>query len=221
MKIKLIIFDLDGTLVDTATDITNALNYAIEPYLREKLTVTHTVSLIGEGLTRLVEKVLGDTMAAVKPQVLERFIQYYSEHLTDFSVPYPGVRDTLSDLAEYRKVIVSNKRESLSKKVLEDLALAQFFDAILGSDSVKEKKPSPQPLHQVMDMFSCRPAETVIIGDSSYDIDAGRAAGAITIAVSYGYNDPNMLRHADFVIDTFAELKEKLGELNTRQRPMP
>lgn len=218
MKIRLITFDLDGTLVDTATDITNALNYAIEPYLTEKLTVAHTVSLIGEGLTKLIEKVLGDTMAAIKPQVLERFIHYYSEHLTDFSVPYPEVRDTLSDLAEYRKVVISNKRESLSRRVLEDLALSQFFDAILGSDSVKEKKPSPEPLYEVMDMFSCRPAETVIIGDSPYDIDAGMAAGTITIAVSYGYRASSMLRDADFIIDTFAELKEKLFELNARER---
>jgi phosphoglycolate phosphatase len=217
MKIKLIIFDLDGTLVDTAPDITHALNYAIELYQIKKLTVQETIELVGEGLTRLVERLVGEDNAVVKSEVLDRFISYYSEHITDLSMPYPGVPDTLKELDDYNKAVLSNKREFLSKKLLDELNLSVYFDRILGSDSVVEKKPSPKPLYQVMDMFSVRPGETVIVGDSTYDIDAGKAAGIVTIAVSYGYRDVGLLGHADYIIDTISELRNKLDELNSRQ----
>ncbi|MEJ2349126.1 MAG: HAD hydrolase-like protein [Anaerolineales bacterium] len=85
--ITLIIFDLDGTLVNSSVDITNSLNYAIEPYELEKMTVEKTVGLVGEGLTMLVEKMLGRENAQIMPDVMERFIRYYSEHLTEFTVP--------------------------------------------------------------------------------------------------------------------------------------
>ena len=104
MKIKLIIFDLDGTLVDSSVDLTNALNYAIGPYGLEKLTVTKTISLVGEGVTSLIGRVLGQAAADLKDVVLNRFLDYYGEHLTDFTAPYPGVRETLEKLGNYRKV---------------------------------------------------------------------------------------------------------------------
>ena len=113
MKIKLIIFDLDGTLVDSSVDLTNALNYAIGPYGLEKLTVTKTISLVGEGVTSLIGKLLGQAATDLKDVVLNRFLDYYGEHLTDFTVPYPGVRETLEKLGNYRKAVISNKREDL------------------------------------------------------------------------------------------------------------
>lgn len=215
MKIKLIIFDLDGTLVDSSVDITNALNYAIEPYNLEKLTVEKTISLVGEGLTRLVEKLLGEDSSEMLPEVLDRFINYYSEHLTDFTLPYPGVRETLEDLGDYRKVVISNKKELLSRRLLDELKLSGYFDIILGSDSVEEKKPSPKPLYQVMKTLSFLPGETIIIGDSNYDIEAGKAAGVTTIAVSYGFRDVTFLKEADFIIDNINELRSKLNKLNS------
>lgn len=212
--IKIIMFDLDGTLVDSSVDITNALNFATGPYGLGKVTVKETISMVGEGLTRLIEKMLGIERAAIVPEVLDRFIGYYSEHLTDFTVPYPGVRETLARLADYRKAVISNKRESLSKKLLEELDLAEYFDVVLGSDSVEEKKPSPKPLLKVLGSFSLRPGESVIVGDSNLDIEAGRAAGMKTIAVSYGFRDISLLKGADFIIDHFAELAELMAGLN-------
>ena len=117
MKIKLIIFDLDGTLVNSSVDITNALNYAIGPYGLEKLTVARTISLVGEGVTSLIGKLLGQSAADRKNVVLNRFLDYYSEHLTDFTVPYPGVRETLEMLGDYRKAVISNKRDRPLKAV--------------------------------------------------------------------------------------------------------
>jgi phosphoglycolate phosphatase len=214
MRIRLIIFDLDGTLVDSSADLTNALNHAIEPYGFEMLTVERTKSLVGEGITRLIEKLLGPGRAGMKQDVLDRFMEYYTRHLVDFTKPYPGVPETLLKLDKYKKAVISNKRESLSRRLLEELGLSHFFDVILGSDSVEEKKPSPKPLEKVMSMLSCGSGETVIVGDSNYDIDAGRAAGVKTIAVSYGYRDISLLRDADCILDAFDDLTRVLADLS-------
>src|SRR3990172_5157521 len=165
MKIKLIIFDLDGTLVNSSVDITNALNYAIGPYGPEALTVEKTIGLVGEGLTRLIEKLLGERLAGIRDVVLDRFLEHYSEHLTDFTLPYPGVRETLEMLGAYRKAVISNKREDLSRRVLENLELSGYFDIIWGSDSVPEKNPSPVPVLEMLKKLSFRPGEAVIVGD--------------------------------------------------------
>ncbi len=214
MKIKLIIFDLDGTLVNSIADITNALNYAIGPYGFEQLTVERTTSLVGEGVTRLIEKLVGQKAADLKDVVLKRFLDYYSEHLTDLTVPYPGVRETLEMLGNYRKAVISNKREDLSRRLLEDLGLSGYFDIIWGSDSVPEKKPSPVPVLEMLKKVSCGPDEAVMVGDSNYDIEAGRAAGVRTVAVSYGYRHVSLLKDADFIIDNMKELIFKLDLLN-------
>ena len=218
MKIKLIIFDLDGTLVNSSVDITNALNYAIGPYGLEELTVAKTISLVGEGITSLIGKLLdnlpGQSNAERKKDVLIRFLDYYSRHLTDFTVPYPGVRETLERLGDYRKAVISNKRTDLSIRLLEDLGLSEYFEFIWGSDSVPEKKPSPVPVLEMMKKVGCRPGETAIVGDSNFDIEAGRAAGVTTVAVSYGFRDAGLLKDADLIIDSMVELPSRLEVFN-------
>ncbi len=219
MKIKLIIFDLDGTLVNSIADITNALNYAIGPYGLEQLTIERTTSLVGEGVTRLIEKLVGQKAADLKAAnlkniVLKRFLECYSKHLTDLTVPYPGVRETLEMLGNYRKAVISNKREDLSRRLLENLGLSGYFEVIWGSDSVPEKKPSPAPVLEMLKEISCGPDEAVMVGDSNYDIEAGRAAGVKTVAVSYGYRHVSLLKDADFIIDNMNELIFKLDLLN-------
>lgn len=212
--IRLIIFDLDGTLVDSSIDLTNALNYAVEPYDMEKMTVQRTKSLVGEGITRLIEKLLGRERLDIRQSVMDRFMEYYSAHLTDFTKPYDGVPETLAVLDRYKKAVISNKREALTQNVLRELGLLPYFDAVLGSDSVEEKKPSPKPLLKVMELFSCAKGETVIVGDSNFDIDAGRAAGIFTVAVSYGFRDAELLQQADHIIAHFPELLFVLEELD-------
>jgi phosphoglycolate phosphatase len=203
---RLLICDLDGTLVDSSIDLTNALNYAVEPYDIEKMTVQRTKSLVGEGITRLIEKLLGLEMIAIRQAVMDRFMEYYAAHLVDFTRPYAGVPETLASLHRYKKAVISNKREALTRRVLLELGLLPYFDLVLGSDSVDEKKPSPKPLLKVMDMFSCSAGETVIVGDSNFDIAAGKAAGTYTVAVSYGFRDASLLQEADRIIARFQEL---------------
>lgn len=213
-NIKLLMFDLDGTLVNSITDITNSLNYALEPYGFEKLTVEKTSGMVGEGLTRLIEKVVGGDKTAARPAVAERFLSHYSEHLADFTLPYPHVNETLSKLECYRKAVISNKREGLSAQLLRGLGLDGYFEVVLGSDSVEEKKPSPRPLMKVLERMGLRPFNGVMIGDSIFDIEAGKAAGVMTIGVSYGFGSREELAGADYIIDDFAGLYALLREVD-------
>jgi phosphoglycolate phosphatase len=211
--IKLIMFDLDGTLVDSGIDIMNALNRALSPLGVPVLTKGQTISLVGEGVTRLVEKVVGSGQVTRRDEVLTRFIDYYAEHLTDATRPYPGVIRTLERLSGRRKAVISNKMESLSRRVLADLGLIDYFDVVLGGDSIEEKKPSPKALFHVMDLLSAAPGEAVMVGDSSFDIQAGKAAGVTTVAVSYGFRAADTLLEADFIIDAMEALPDLLERL--------
>lgn len=212
MAIKLIIFDLDGTLVDTSRDITIALNHAIRPYGLKELSDREVVRLVGEGITRLIEKVLGEEKSLVRDEVVRRFIDYYSEHIIEYSTPYPYVRKTLEQLTHYKKAVISNKRESLSKRLLDELKLLQYFDIVVGSDTTPEKKPSPIPVLYILLNLQVATLEAVIVGDSNYDISAGKGAGIRTIAVTYGYKEKAELKDADYMINSLKELLPLLYE---------
>jgi phosphoglycolate phosphatase len=207
MAVRLLIFDLDGTLVDSSVDISNALNYAIGPYGLPPVTVQETVGLVGEGVTRLIGKVIERSHVALDPSALvERFLTFYSSHLADHTRPYPGAEKALGALGTYRKAVVSNKIERLSVQVLRATDLMRFFDYVAGGDTAAEKKPSPVPILDVLARFAVRQDEALIIGDSIYDIEAGRAAGIRTVAALYGFGDPSFPRDADYRIETIERL---------------
>jgi phosphoglycolate phosphatase len=211
MPVKLIIFDLDGTLVDSSIDICNAINYAIEPYGVPPITVEETIRLVGEGITRLMEKVIErEGISADRDELTERFLEYYSAHLIDNTTVYPGVIATFKKLNGYKKAVISNKREALSVRTLNDLGLMEYLDLVVGSDTTAERKPSPVPLKYTMERLGASPDETVIVGDSNYDIEAGKAAGISTVAVTYGYRPLEMLKAADVMIGSMKELPEIL-----------
>jgi len=211
MPVNLIIFDLDGTLIDSSIDLTNAINYATEPYGIKPITVHQTISLVGEGITKLIEKLVNSQESEVKSKIsrdflIERFLEHYSAHLVDNTIIYPKVRETLERLKDYKKAVISNKREALSTKILDDLGLLKYLDLVVGSDTTPEKKPSPVPILHVLSKLNIRPEETVIVGDSNFDIEAGRAVGIKTIAVTYGYRPIELLKDADYMIDEMSEL---------------
>ena len=206
MQIKLIIFDLDGTLVDTSGDITNALNYALKPYGLRDLTVEDTIKMVGEGITRLIEKLLESERIQMRDTVIKRFLDYYSEHLVDFSTPYPHVRETLEKLNDYKKAVISNKREYLSTRLLDKLDLLKYFDLVVGSDTTSERKPSAIPVIYVFTKLGVNPDQSIIVGDSNYDIEAGKKAGLKTVAVTYGYRERQYLIDADYIIDSMKDL---------------
>jgi len=206
MPIKLLMFDLDGTLVDTCRDITNALNYALNSYGLKSLTVEYTKELVGEGLTKLVERVLGGEKDRLRDDVLGKFLDYYSEHLADYSREYPHVRETLERLTGYKKAVISNKREALSMRLLDLLDLLKYFDLMVGSDTTSEKKPSAIPVIYVLKRLEVSSGEALMIGDSNYDIEAAKKAGVKTVAVTYGYRGRQYLANADFIIESFGDL---------------
>ncbi|NWF98294.1 MAG: HAD-IA family hydrolase [Nitrospirae bacterium] len=214
MSFELIIFDLDGTLVDTSRDITNALNFALKDYGYEELTVEKTKKIVGEGITRLIEKITSKNNPAMVNQIVERFVQYYSEHPVDYSYVYPGVKEALNMLENCKKAVVSNKRESLSIKILELLDLYRYFDVIIGSDTAPERKPSPVPIFYVLDKMKIKPEQAIIVGDSIFDIEAGKKAGIKTVAVTYGFREKHELLSADFIIDDLRQLHPVITKID-------
>jgi phosphoglycolate phosphatase len=216
MPIKLLMFDLDGTLVDTSVDITNALNYALNSHGVRSLTVEDTKNLVGEGLTKLIEKVLGSDKEQLRDDAMRKFLDYYSEHLADYSREYPYVRETLEIMTGYKKAVISNKRESLSARLLDLLGLLKYFDLVVGSDTTPEKKPSGVPVVYALQRLKVSAADALMIGDSNYDIEAAKKAGVKTIAVTYGYRGRQYLADADFVIDSFGNLPAVLDMTSSK-----
>ena len=192
MPIRLVIFDLDGTLVDSINDIANALNYSFEPYGIGSLTPIEAAGMVGEGTVRLIEKVLEKHRLSLdKNALFKRFAEYYSSHLLDNTMAYPGVSETLDALKDYRKAVVSNKFEALTLRILEEL---------------RDRKPSPIPIYYVLSALKIKSDEAMIVGDSVIDIDAGKASFIKTVAVTYGYGRTGFQENADFIISKMPEL---------------
>ena len=217
LMIKLLIFDLDGTLADTAQDITDALNHSLESFGGKKYSVDETKMMVGTGLTQfflsLVQTLKGGDSPESFELITRRFIDFYSEHMLDNTILYPHVKETLSKLTGYKMAILSNKREGFSKNILNNLEILRFFDIVWGSDSVREKKPSPVPILDLMKKFGVGKEEAAIIGDSNFDVEAGRAAGINVIGVTYGFRDRSYLEGSDNIIDRFDELLGVLPKL--------
>ena len=215
MSIKLVIFDLDGTLVDSLADITTSVNYAIRPLGYEKLTPEEIKRHVGSGITRAILGILKDGDKGLLEDVVDRFVEYYSDHIADETTIYPGVSDVLTRLDGIKKGVISNKRELLVKRALHELGLAHHFDIIYGSDSAEDKKPSPAPINKMLASLGVSPAEALIVGDSDVDIGAGRAAGIKTVGVTYGYRSRESLNGADALIDHMADLPGLIETFNS------
>ncbi|MBF0566568.1 MAG: HAD-IA family hydrolase [Nitrospirae bacterium] len=211
MPVKLIIFDLDGTLVYSIEDISNALNHALARVGLPGMSIEETLKCVGGGVDNLVKTALvniahkniseSDSLTDLKETVLDSFLEYYSGHITDFTRPCEGVVEALEALSGYKKAVVSNKPESLSRKLLRELNMDGYFEMISGGDSFVEMKPSPVPIIMTMEKLKAAAGETVMVGDSKADVNSGRMAGVRTIAAAYGYRPANTLGGADFLIE--------------------
>ncbi len=221
--LRLLIFDLDGTLADTAQDITDAINFALKPFGTKTYSVEESKAMVGSGISKLLESLIPPGMAAHSDTSIEkgnagkivtnRFLEFYSNHLLDNTVTYPSVKETLEKLGGYAKAVLSNKREAYSCEILEKLEIAHFFEIIWGSDSVREKKPSPAAILDLLNRFNVSREEAAIIGDSNFDIEAGMAAGIKTIGVTYGFRSREYLNGADYIVDSFDEVLTVLPKL--------
>ena len=207
MSLQLILFDLDGTLVDSATDIANAFNYAIEQRGIPPVSRTEIEAMLGEGMALIMKKFDEWKELGVDPAVIRKhFREYYLAHIAVYSSPYPGVEDTLQRLKDFKKAVVSNKLEVFTVKTLRQLHLLRYFDLVVGGDSGPERKPSPQAILSVLAKLDVPADATLMVGDTTYDIEAGRGAGAKTVAAMYGYGSAGFADGADFTMNTFPEL---------------
>ena len=213
LSIDVIVFDLDGTLVDSLPDLAAAANYALRQLeLPEHPPVEHQ-KMIGGGEKNYVRRFLGPDHQDLFDQALDLYLSHYSRHLGDQSRVYPGVAETLPRLSSLKLAVLSNKREDLCRRVVRVMGLADFFDAVRGGNSYGVLKPSSEGLGALVRELGGEPARTLMVGDKPEDIQTGRGAGANTVAVTYGYGDPAKLTAArpDRVLDSFSRLAELLG----------
>jgi phosphoglycolate phosphatase len=212
-----VLFDLDGTLLDTAADIARALNRALAEHHWSPLPVSDVVRMIGRGSPILIERAaaaLGQPLsAAVQSAMVERFFEFYGaleESNESDARPYPGVAETLQILHEAGLpiAVVTNKQHRFAKALLHRLELAGWVDLIVGGDTCERRKPDPQPLLHACTTLQLDPQAVLMVGDSVNDVRAARAAKIPVVCVPYGYNegqDPRTLQ-CDALIDTLAAL---------------
>ena len=192
---RIVVFDLDGTLVDTAPDLIHALNYVLDRERLPPVPLLAARTMIGAGARRLIERGLELEGRAVTLEDLDRltrdFIDYYADHIADASRPFEGLEDALDDLAArgYRFAVCTNKLEWLSKLLLDRLGLSARFAAICGADTFGIAKPDPAILRQTVVRAGGELSRTVMVGDAGPDIGVARRAGVPVIGVEFGYTE--------------------------------
>lgn len=215
MKYGLVIFDLDGTLIDTIADLGAAVNVA----LRAKGLPEHTMEayrgMVGNGVRKLVERAMPEALRADEPlleALLAVFMDYYLKHIDERSHPYPGIPELLAELrgAGVQLGVASNKFQAGTEKLIARMFPGMRFAAVLGGRPGAALKPDPAVVEEIRERAGVPAAETVMVGDSGTDIAAAANAGVDCIAVSWGFRPREALGAAPRVVDTVAELRSVL-----------
>jgi len=218
---EVILFDLDGTLIDSVPDLALAVNRMLEALDRETFSKDTIRYWVGNGAQVLVKRALsGDTKIdetldqTLFEKALELFFTFYGENLCLDTTPYPNVPDTLHALKEkgYRLVIVTNKPFAFVAPILEGLKLDGLFDFWLGGDSLEVKKPDPLPLLHACEKMQVNVEQCVMVGDSRNDLLAAGTCGMQSVGVTYGYNygEEIGVYNPTYIIEDFLELNELL-----------
>ena len=218
---KLIIFDLDGTLIDSAPDLSLAVNHMLQTLNRDTFSDDIIHGWVGNGALTLVKRALSGQSTINEnldeenvENALDIFLKFYAKNLCNATVTYANVPTTLQTLKEqgYRLAIVTNKPFAFVAPILEGLALNGLFELILGGDSLSKKKPDPAPLLYVCDKLGVSLEECVMVGDSKNDILAANACAMQSVGVTYGYNYGEAISNYDptYVIEDFSLLLEAL-----------
>jgi phosphoglycolate phosphatase len=213
--IKLVVFDLDGTLIDSRLDLIHSVNAMLRHVGRPELPDDVIASYVGDGAPVLVRRALGDPKDEAKvKQALDYFLAYYRAHKLDHTHLYPGIPEMLSAVGNCNGLrrhmaVVSNKPVAPSRAIVEALGLGEFFIHVYGGNSFPTKKPDPEGVRTLLAETNAAPAEAVIIGDSAVDVVTGRNAGLWTCGVTYGFA-PHTLHEAppDVTVDSAQELAD-------------
>lgn len=220
-SLRLVMFDLDGTLVDSVPDLAAAVDSMLLSLGREAAGVDQVRQWVGNGAAMLVQRALTGSMQPPEiPHELfqsayEHFLNAYRSENGKQSRLYPGVADTLSFITEQVEhiAVITNKPAQFTQVLLDQFDIPQF-DLVLSGDSLSEKKPHPLPLQHCMNTFLCKPDEVLMVGDSVSDVRAAQAAKAPVACVTYGYHQGVDLRalQADYLLDNFTALKRIVTE---------
>lgn len=209
---KLVIFDLDGTLIDSRLDLIHSVNAMLRHFSRPELPGEVVASYVGDGAPMLVRRALGDPDdEKFVRQALEYFLAYYREHKLDHTIVYAGIPEALKQIraneVERKMAVISNKPVNPSRAIVEALGLSPFFVSVYGGNSFETKKPDPLGVNTLLKETGIAPEKAMIVGDSSIDVLTGRNAGIATCGVTYGFA-PHTLCEAppDVVVETPGEL---------------
>jgi phosphoglycolate phosphatase len=220
MTTDLLIFDLDGTLIDSKRDLVDSVNatrgWAGLPALPDELVASY----VGNGAPVLIQRAFPDATAADHGRYLSYFLDYYREHMLDATTLYPGVREALDRLhaADVAMAVLTNKPVRFSIRLIEGLDLETHFFRVYGGNSFEEKKPHPLGIQLLMRESGAAPADTIMVGDSAVDILTARNAGVRACGVSWGFQ-PETFANAppDFVIDDMRKLADLVLATNARE----
>ena len=221
-RLRLLVFDLDGTLIDSKQDLVEAVNATLCRFDLPPQSPDRIASYIGDGAAVLIQRALAADRAdpALAPAALAAFLDYYHQHLLDHTRPYPGAVEQLQQLREAlpdaRMAVLTNKPVRASANICKGLDLAPFFFNVYGGNSFATKKPHPEGLLALISEAGAQPDETVMVGDSEVDIRTARAAGAWSLGCRYGLSpqtiaDMESQQTVDVVVDAASEWAEALG----------
>jgi phosphoglycolate phosphatase len=205
-----VLFDLDGTLVDSRADIALSVNHTLTTLGFPPISMEEVQRHVGDGVRQLLTRSAGPLDPPTMERALAVFLPHYLEHCVDTTRLYPGVADTLDGWNGKALGVVTNKPEAHTQKTLRATGLTGRFRAVLGAETLPQKKPSPEPLWEALKRLGVPKERALMVGDSLIDIHAARAAGVRVAAVTYGFRPAAELRAAapDFLLDRFDHLQE-------------
>ncbi|MEW5977233.1 MAG: HAD-IA family hydrolase [Acidobacteriota bacterium] len=207
-RYDLIIFDLDGTLIDSCLDLANSVNHARVRMGMPPLENEIIYSYVGDGASMLIQRSLGSNPEPARVETaLGIFLEHYKLHLLDNTVLYPGVRETLAQLGHLTLAVLTNKPINPTRTILEGLAVLDRFASVYGGNSFEQKKPDPVGVYQILDDTGVVKERCLLVGDSRIDIETGRNAGVATCAVTYGLASKTLSdSRPDYIIDNMRQL---------------
>jgi len=207
-SVRGLVFDLDGTLIDSKMDLVNGVNATLRELKREALPTDLVASYVGSGAPVLIRRALGGNPSEEElHRALAFFLGHYEEHKLDHTRLYPGVAETLEQLKNLPMSVLTNKPVKISVRILEGLGVAQYFRSIYGGNSFETKKPDPLGAKQILNEFNVSAQEVAMVGDSEVDVQTARNAGMPSVIVNFGFGTHDRAAHpADVYIDQFKEL---------------